>query len=253
MNDLSQVKIILVRTSHPGNIGASARAMKTMGFSNLHLVAPEQFPDSKAEEMASGADDLLQSAIVHADLQSAISDCHWVVGTSTRIRSIPWAVLTPRQMAERSFPLSTNQKMALVFGCERSGLSNDELEYCQSIVSIPTSEEYGALNLAAAVQVLCYEMRMMWLAKKNTQTVLEKDADYSSATLDFAPASEIEAFFAHLRKVMIQVQFLKPQAPRRLMTRMRRLFLRAHLERMEVNMLRGFLAAIEKSPARIKK
>lgn len=245
MNLLNQIKIVLVHTSHPGNIGASARAMKTMGFSHLHLVAPNDFPSLRAQEMASGADDILQSAVLHDNLQSAIADCHWVVGTSTRTRTIPWEIWTPRQMAEQSLSLAANQKIAWVFGCEKSGLSNEELELCQSVVSIPTSQEYGALNLAAAVQVLCYEMRMTWLLQN-------AEHHHSKNQMAFAKTQEVENFFTHLQSVMTQVQFLKTQAPRRLMTRMRRLFLRAHLEEKEVNMLRGFLSSIEKTLNRHK-
>ncbi len=236
---LDQIRIILVNTSHPGNIGSAARAMKTMGLSELVLVSPADFPHPKAQEMASGAGDILASATVVDTLAEAIADCTLVVGTSARSRTIPWPLLSPRQMAEKLHSESpAGGTMALVFGREQSGLNNEELQQCHFHVQIPANPAYSSLNLASAVQVLAYELRVASL-----QEDVGADAwDYRLATVD-----EMEKFFTHLQSVLVAIEFLKLSAPRKLMTRMRRLFLRARPDAMEMNMLRGMLTAIEET------
>ncbi len=235
---LNSIRIILVNTSHPGNIGAAARAMKTMGLSELYLVAPKLFPHDKAEEMASNAADILIQAHVVPDLETAIADCGLVVGTSTRSRSIPWPMLTPRQFAEKAKDESASTKIAVLFGREQSGLTNDELHKCHYHIQIPSNPEYNSLNLAAAVQVIAYELQVAFSLSES-----------SSAKWDypFANSLEMEGFYEHLEKVLTQLDFLKIEAPRQLMVRLRRLFYRARPDVMEVNILRGILGSIDKN------
>jgi tRNA (cytidine32/uridine32-2'-O)-methyltransferase len=233
---LDNVRIILIETSHPGNIGSVARAMKTMGLKNLYLVTPKLFPHPKANEMASSAEDILQNAIIVNELDEALADCRLVVGTSTRSRAIPWPILTPRELGEKIRSEKEGAKTAIVFGREQSGLTNEELHRCHFHVQIPANPEYSSLNLAAAVQVITYELYNASL----TENIAVK-WDYQLAT-----AGELEGFYTHLENVMIKLDFLNPKAPRQLMTRLRRLFSRARPDVMEINILRGILGAIEK-------
>lgn len=233
---LSNIRIVLVNTSHPGNIGAAARAMKTMGMSNLCLVAPQYFPHVKADEMASGALDVLGQAFVVKDLDEAIADCSLVVGTSARSRTIPWPMLTPRQFAEKAISESSLTKMAVVFGREQSGLTNEELHRCHFHVQIPSNEEYSSLNIAAAVQVIAYELRVASLAS-------QEDSVWD---IEYATEKEMRGFYEHLERVLIDIDFLNPEVPRQLMTRLYRLFNRARPELIELNILRGILGAVEK-------
>ncbi len=234
---LKNIRIILINTSHPGNIGATARAMKTMGLSDLYLVSPALFPHDKAVEMASGAVDILEHATVVNSLDEAVSDCGLVVGTSARSRTIPWPMLSPRAFAEKASVEAGKTKIAVLFGREQSGLTNDELHRCHFHVHIPSNPEYSSLNLAAAVQVLAYELQVASLH----DTPISENWD-----CDYATAKEMEGFYEHLQKVLIELDFLKSNAPRQLMTRLRRLFSRARPDVMEVNILRGILTAIEK-------
>lgn len=230
-------RIVLVNTSHPGNIGAAARAMKTMGLKNLYLVTPKLFPDVKANEMASGALDILAQAIVVDNLDAAIADCQLVVGTSTRTRAIPWPLLAPREFVEMAHQEAAAQKIAILFGGEQSGLTNEELQRCHLHVQIPAAPEYSSLNLAAAVQIIAYEWRLASINKN----VTAPEWDYPWASIE-----ELEGFYAHLQKILIEINFLNPAVPRQLMTRLRRLFNRARLDVMEINILRGILGAVEK-------
>lgn len=234
---LNNIRIVLVNTSHPGNIGSAARAIKNMGLSELYLVSPLKFPHPKALELAAGAVDLVEKAIVVKNLEEAIADCSLVVGTSARSRAIPWPMLTPRELAEKAVVEAKNHKVAIVFGQEQSGLTNKELHLCHFHVQIPSNPEYSSLNLAAAVQVITYELHVASLEK----TKNEDAWDYRYAT-----QNEMEGFYAHLEKVLVEIDFLKPTASRQLMTRIRRLFNRARLDEMEVNIMRGFLGAVEK-------
>ncbi|OGT37858.1 MAG: tRNA (cytosine(32)/uridine(32)-2'-O)-methyltransferase TrmJ [Gammaproteobacteria bacterium RIFCSPHIGHO2_12_FULL_38_14] len=233
---LNRIRIVLVQTSHPGNIGAAARAMKTMGLKHLYLVSPLEFPHQKAVEMASGANDVLEQAIVVRTLQEAIADCSLIVGTSTRMRRIPWPLFALRDAVDE-IAKQPSGSIAILFGREQTGLTNDELEHCHLHLHIPANASYSSLNIAAAVQVVAYELRVKSLVDESIMVM-----DEPSATAD-----EMENLFTHLERTFIKVQFLKPHAPRKLMTRFRRLFYKARLDKMEVNMLRGFLTAIDES------
>lgn len=234
---LDHIRIVLVNTSHPGNIGSSARAMKTMGLSHLYLVTPGDFPHQKAYEMASGAGDILDQAQVCNDLLTAIGDCTLVIGTSTRARTIPWPIFSARDMGIKLSQEDKRGKVAILFGCEQSGLSNEELQHCHMHVQIPANPDYSSLNLSAAVQVIAYELRMA-----HDQSTLITEWDYRLANSD-----EMEKFFVHLQETLINIEFLKLNAPRKLMTRLRRFFFRARPDVMEVNILRGMLTAIQES------
>jgi tRNA (cytidine32/uridine32-2'-O)-methyltransferase len=233
---LDRIRIVLINTSHPGNIGSAARAMKTMGLADLYLVDPKQFPHGTARDMASGADDILQRAVVVETLDEAIADCTLVVGTSARDRTIPWPLLPPRQVAEKVRQEPEGGRTAIIFGREQSGLTNEELHRCQLHVQIPANPDYSSLNLAAAVQVIAYELRVASL----DPTEVPKEWDYRPASSD-----EMERLFDHMQQVLIQLDFLKLSAPRQLMTRLRRFFYRARPDVMETNIFRGMLRAIE--------
>ncbi|SRR5579883_155591 len=233
--NLNNIRIVLVNTSHPGNIGSAARAMKTMGLTRLYLVGPHEFPSHKADEMASGAVDILKNAVVTETLDEAIADCGLVIGTSARSRTIPWPMLTPRECGEKSAQESNVHQVAVIFGREQSGLTNEELHRCHFHIQIPSNPEYSSLNLAAAVQVIAYELRVA------SEMPSAFEWDYR-----FANEKEMEGFYLHLEKVLVALDFLKPEAPRQLMTRLRRLFNRARLDEMEMNILRGILGAVEK-------
>jgi tRNA (cytidine32/uridine32-2'-O)-methyltransferase len=235
---LDRIRIVLVNTSHPGNIGSAARAMKTMGLSALYLVSPEQFPHPKAVEMASGASDILAQAVVVKTLDEAIADCTLVAGTSARMRTVPWPLFSPREMAEKIKQEPSTSQIAILFGREQSGLTNEELQRCHLHTQIPTGTDYSSLNIAAAVQVIAYEIRVASL----DQTGPQEKWDYRSAT-----AEEMEKFFTHLEEVLVEVDFLKMNAPRKLMMRLRRLFFRARPDVMEMNILRGILTAVQKA------
>ncbi len=234
---LKNLRIVLVNTSHPGNIGSAARAMKTMGLEGLYLVSPQNFPHPKAIEMATGAADIVEKAIVVSDLTDAIADCGLVVGTSARSRTIPWPMLSPRQCAEKAIAEATTHKAAIIFGREQSGLTNEELHHCHFHVQIPCDDSYTSLNVAAAVQVIAYELRLASLAPQQ-----KEEWDYP-----FATAREMQSFYEHLERVLIEIDFLNPKVPRQLMTRLQRLFNRARPDTMEINILRGILGAIDKA------
>lgn len=232
---LDNIHIVLVQTSHPGNIGATARAMKTMGLRSLRLVAPKHFPHADATALASGADDLLCSAGRFETLAEAVADCVTVAATSARRRTLHWPFLSPRKAAERLLADAVAGPVALVFGRERSGLSNEELDCCQWLIHIPTDPDYASLNLAMAVQVLAYELRVAAGAPGQEQ----------EPGRDMPGAAELERLYEHLGTVMLQTGFLDPDNPRYLMRRMRLLLNRARPDQNEVNILRGFLAATQ--------
>jgi len=230
------VRIVLVGTTHPGNIGATARAMKNMGFRDLVLVSPRYFPHEEASARASGAEDVLANARVVETLDDALADCHFAAGASARSRAIGWPTLTPRDCAARLAEANAGGDVALVMGPEKSGLSNEHLDRCQALVTIPTDPEFSSLNIAMAVQVLCYELRLATLEAP------EPDAPgIPPATLE-----EMEYFYAHLETVLTNSGFLDPDNPRTLMRRMRRLFVKAEPDQNEVNILRGILTAFER-------
>jgi TrmH family RNA methyltransferase len=236
-NLLAAIRIVLARTSHPGNIGAAARAMKTMGLSRLVLVDPAVFPNSQADAMASGAIDLLRETQVCASLAEALADTRLALGVSARRRDIAAEVLTPAQAAQRLLTEAQAGPVALVFGNETSGLSNEELSLCQGLVTIPANPGYSSLNLAAAVQVLSYEIRQAWL----------EHADWPQAEIDAATGDELERFYVHLETALAELEFLNPGSPGKLMLKLRRLFARTRLAKEEVNILRGILTAAQEA------
>ncbi len=235
---LSGIRVVLINTTHPGNIGASARAMKVMGLRQLHLVTPKTFPDAEATAMASGADDLLQHAVVHESLEAAVDGCSLVLGTSARLRSLPMPQMDVRMAAASALAEHQDQGIAILFGRERYGLTNDEIQRCHQLVHIDTNPAYGSLNLAQAVQVVCYELRMAALG----------EAGISVPPLDWEPvdAGQMELFFTHLEQTLLDIEFLNPEQPKRLLMRLRRLFNRARPDQNEINILRGILAASQR-------
>jgi len=237
----TQVRIVLVDTSHAGNIGATARAMKNMGLARLYLVKPKQFPHADATARASGADDVLAQATVCATLDEALVDCSLVMGASARLRNLPVPLLGPRQCAAKVLGEVTTLgiECALVFGREHSGLTNDELGRCHYLVNIPTNPEYSSLNLAAAVQVLGYELRMATLDVQ-TEAILDENAG------QLASADDMERFYVHLQQTLEITGFLDPKNPRIMMQRLRRLFNRARPSEVEMNILRGILTSAQR-------
>lgn len=240
---LSRIRIVLCRPSHPGNIGAAARAMKTMGLSDLHLVAPKcAFPDPEAEARATGAVDVLKGAKIHDTLPGALAGSILAVALSARRRDLGPPPGLPREAAWQLLAEAAHGHVALVFGNESVGLSNDEILQCQSAVSIPTNPDFSSLNLGAAVQVLCYELRLA--AYSDTQQPLA-DPRVTPFSSPLATHDEIEGLHAHLKSVMTETGFLNPEQPGRLLPKLRRLFGRARLERDEINILRGILSATQ--------
>ena len=237
---LAGVRVVLSRPTHPGNIGAVARAMKTMRLERLWLVAPQRFPALEANALAAGAEDVLAQATVCQTLAEAVRDCHLVVGTSARARRIGWPSLTPAEAAQRLIEATAIGSVALVFGQERTGLTNGELDHCQAVVAIPTNPEYASLNLAGAVQILGYELL---LAGAGTRQKGE------SSGAESLPASQDEMlnFYIHLEQVLVETGFLDPSNPRFLMRRLRRLFNRAGPDKNEINILRGILTSVRRN------
>ena len=237
-SSLSEACVVLSRPSHPGNIGSAARAMKTMGFGDLRLVAPKDFPSAQADALASGALDVLEGARVFASLEEALADAVLAVGFSSRPRDLSHPLRTLREAAGDIVAQSATGRVALVFGNETFGLTNEELARCQWLATIPANPRYASLNLGAAVQVACYE-----LASAAAAFAPAAEPERTPATLE-----EVEAFYAHLERLMVASGFLDPAQPKRLMERIRRLYARAGLEREEVRFLRGMLASFEKTP-----
>jgi len=235
---LPKVKVILVGTTHPGNIGSVARAMKTMGLSDLVLVDPQTDIDEKSYALAAGAKDLLDTVTITSTLEEAVSDCGLVIGTSARSRTLPWPMLDPRQSGEKLIQEVSNYPVAVVFGRENSGLSNDELQLCQFHVCIPANPEYSSLNLAMAVQTLTYEIRMAALATINTSTEIEKQ--------EYPSSESLEGFYVHLEQTLTEIGFIIKAHPGQIMAKLRRLYNRARPEVSELNILRGILTASQR-------
>lgn len=243
LSALQAIRIVLVATTHPGNIGASARAMKTMGLTELVLVDPLHYPSVEATARASGADDVLYRAQVVNTLDEALQGCVRVVGTSARSRGLSSPELPPRQAAQVLLATASQAPVALVFGRESSGLSNDELDRCHYTVQIPANPQFSSLNLAAAVQILSYELRQQALAGSPVE--LERPAPLP------APAQDVERFYQHLQTALIAIGFLNPVNPRHLMRRLRHLFNRAQPTDTEINILRGILSAVQPAASRL--
>ncbi|HWV16920.1 MAG TPA: tRNA (cytosine(32)/uridine(32)-2'-O)-methyltransferase TrmJ [Cellvibrio sp.] len=239
-NPFANIRIVLVNTTHPGNIGGAARAMKNMGLSRLYLVAPKEFPSDKATWRSAGATDVLENAIVVDTLDEAIQGCSLVVGTSARERRIPWPLLDPRECGESVWTEAGQHEVALLFGREDRGLTNEELHKCNYHVHIPANEEYSSLNLATAVQVICYEIRMAYLKATAGNTLPQHVWDMPPAD-----AQALDNYYQQLEKSLVDVGFLDPANPKQTMTRLRRLYNRVRLDQMELNILRGVLTAIQ--------
>lgn len=230
------IRFVLDRTTHPGNIGAAARAMKVMGLTELHLVAPRSFPHAEATAMASSADDLLAAAAVHADLESALEGCRLVLGTTARQRTVSREPIAPREAARRVLR-EAGGPVAVVFGTEKSGLDNDAVARCHYLVNIPTGAEYQSLNLAQAVQVMAYELR---LAAEAPETA--SGAEHRPAAME-----RMEAFFRNLEATLRVIRHANPDQTRTLHRRLRRLFLRARPDDDELNILQGILSSARKA------
>ena len=234
----SKIRMVLVNTTHPGNIGGAARAIKNMGLTELYLVQPREYPAPRAVWRAAGARDILANAKVVESLDEAIEGCGLVVGTSARERRIPWPLINPRECGEKIWSEAASHDVALLFGREDRGLTNSELQKCNFHVHIPSNPDYSSLNLATAVQVLAYEVRMASLQDDKGVLPAMDEWDQPLATAD-----ELELFHNHLAETMATLKFYDPDNPKQLLTRMRRLFNRTRMDKMEVSMLRGLLTA----------
>lgn len=235
---LENVRVVLVATSHSGNIGSASRAMKVMGLSQLVLVDPQCEVDDQALVLAAGAADIVENATVVRSLEEAVADCGLVIGSSARSRTLDWPVIEPRECGEKLIKESTNHPVALVFGRERTGLTNEELQTCHFHVCIPANPDYSSLNLAMAVQTLAYEVRMAYLNRPKSSQ-LPRDETYPRH-------KELEMFYQHLEKVITDTQFISYDKPSLVMSKLRRLFNRARPESQEINILRGILTSVEK-------
>jgi len=240
---LNNVKVVLVGTSHSGNIGSAARAMKVMGLSNLVLVDPQCSVDEQTLALAAGAADIAENATVVSTLNEAVADCALVVGSSARSRTLEWPMLEPRECGQKFVAEGQTSAVALVFGRERTGLTNEELQTCHYHVCIPANPEYSSLNLAMAVQTLSYEIRMAYLEQEQSQYADPESVEYPRH-------KELELFFTHLEKVAKDTQFISEEQPGKVMNKLRRMFSRARPEAQELNILRGILTSIEKSISR---
>lgn len=234
MSSLRHIKIVLVETSHPGNIGAVARAMKNMAMDNFCLVNPKVFPSAEATARASGADDILSAAKIYPTLQEAIADCQLVLGTSARCRTISWPELTPRECAEKVVIREPENNVAILFGRENSGLKNHEMDLCHYLLRIPCNSQYSSLNIAAAVQVICYEL---FVAAGLQETIQIGD----KGEIPLATIEQMESFYGHLQEALVDIDFMHPDKSKSIMRRLRRIYNRIQLDTKEVDILRGIL------------
>lgn len=242
---LENVRIVLVNPSHPGNIGAAARAMKTMCLHTLHLIAPADYSGPEAWARAAGADDVLAGITCSGSLTEALEGTRLVIGTSARSRTIPWPSLEPDVGARQLVAEAEHGPVALVFGREKMGLTNDELDQCQFVVSIPANARYSSLNLGCAVQVMCYEIMR---ASQQPRTTAARE--WREPHVPLARNEDIDRFYHHLQEVLEEIRFLDPENPRKLMRRLYRLFNRTCLDENEVNILRGILTAVQEHGGR---
>lgn len=240
---LSRIRVVLINTTHPGNIGATARAMKVMGLSKLHLVSPKTYPSAEATARASGADDILERAGVHNTLDEALENCGLVLGTSARLRSLPMPMLDARAAAAQAVAESAGHEIAVLFGRERHGLTNEEMQRCNFLVNIQTNPEYGSLNIAQAVQILAYEIRLAAIAAQGGEIGLVlPPADWTPVD-----GAQMDLLFEHMEQTLLDIGFLNPDQPKKLMARLRRLFNRARPDQNEMNILRGILRAAQEA------
>jgi len=240
MNYSDSIKIVLVGTTHPGNIGAAARAIKTMGFKHLDLVSPKEFPSDEAIYRSKAAKDILEKASTYETLLESVKEYEVVIGTSARNRKVPWPVLNPKDASkEINLAVKNNSKVAIVFGREDRGLTNEELGLCNLHVHIPTTEEYSSLNLAQAVQIMTYEIRMSFIEIENLENNQEWDVDLASA-------EQTERLIEHMDELMKELEFYDTENPRKLLMRVRRFFKRSGIDVMETNIFRGLFSTIQK-------
>lgn len=240
---LERVKVVLVGTTHSGNIGSAARAMKVMGLSQMVLVDPQCQVDAQAIALAAGASEIALNAQIYPTLEAAVADCGLVVGTSARSRTLEWPMLEPRECGEKLISEANQHSVAMVFGRERTGLTNEELQLCHYHVCVPANSEYSSLNLAMAVQLLSYEVRIAYLA-------LQQSSQSSTLQEEYPRHQELERFYAHLEQVIMQTEFISAQQPGQVMNKLRRMFTRARPEAQEINILRGILTSVQKSISR---
>lgn len=246
---LDRIRIVMVNTSHAGNIGSAARAMKTMGLAQLWLVDPVGFPGPKADAMASGATDLLASAQVVGSVDEALAGCHLVLGASARQRRIPWPHVDAEKGAALALAQAASGDVAILFGREQSGLSNDELQRCHAHLEIPGNPEYPVLNVASAIQVVCYELRKQWLSAQPSVAADTPLMPVELVRWDDVPATadKLEQFFDHCERALLEIGFFEADTPKKLMARVRRLFLRARPDERELRMLRGILSSAQEA------
>jgi len=238
-NLLKQFRIVLCETSHPGNIGSVARAMKTMGFLDLYLVNPKDFPSRHAEALACGAEDILQNATLVTSLESALKNINHVIGFTARKRELTQPHKNVRDLSKQLITEANNNKIAIIFGNETNGLSNLELQHCQSLGFIDANSKYSSLNLAHAVQIVCHEIRMVSELPIKNKILKQIPKKYVSHDLQ-------NGFYRHLEEILDEIGFLKKIQADRLMMRLRLLFNRTQMEKEEVNILRGILSEIQK-------
>jgi len=236
------VRFVLVNTSHPGNIGAVARAMKNMSLSELYLVEPKCFPHADATARASGADDLLEKATLCQTLEEALKGCELVFGSSARSRRLSWPTLTPRESIATIAGASSGAAVAIVFGRENSGLTNDEIAKCNYLVTIPSNPDYTSLNIAAAVQIFAYELQLKMIENKASK---EPKTDKDLKKVRLITSDELEGMVGHFERVMEDTGFIEPSNPKTVMRRLRRLFVRSKLDVDELNILRGLLSTVQ--------
>ncbi len=237
--NLNNIRIVLHQPSHPGNIGAVARAMWTMNLSHLYLVQPKSFPDPIATKRATGAEALLEHAVVVDTLDEALAECGLVIGSSAQTRHLPWPILSPPECAQKAVQQASKQQVALVFGPERTGLSNEELQRCHYQVAIPANPAYSSLNLAMAVQVICYEVYGEFLSHHATEGVMR----------ELASDAQLQSFYGHLDKLLDAVHFRRPSSSPDLIPKLKRIFNRAELDEDEINLLRGIFKKICNDPS----
>tara|TARA_B110000211_G_scaffold118016_1_gene136656 strand:+ start:4927 stop:5754 length:828 start_codon:yes stop_codon:yes gene_type:complete len=243
---LNKLRIVMVNTTHPGNIGAAARAMKNMGLSRLYLVDPIAKIDDEAMQRSSRAEDILNNVVICDTLEEALADCGLVVGTSARSRTIPWPLMNPQQCGDRvAQAVSADNEVAIVFGRESRGLTNEELHLCHAHVHIPTEESFSSLNVAQAIQVMAYEMRLavhenVGQEDKESQERWGVDWDYPLATHE-----QLNGMLQHMEQTMVEIGFLNPDTPKQLMSRLRRLYQRAAPDQVEINIMRGMMTAMQ--------
>ncbi len=251
---LDNVRIVMVNTSHPGNIGAASRVMKNMGLTQLYLVEPKLFPHQDATSMAAGANDILENAQIVDKLEDALIGCHVVLGTTARSRKIRHRVVEPREAALQCARISTQAQVALVFGRERTGLTNAETDQCEVLINIPSNASFSSLNVASAVQILCYELMLRHRdmqvehAEKSQveENQVEKNRELLHKELDMASHEQMEHFFNHLQNTIQGIGFLDRKISPQIMPKLKNIYHRCELEKSEVNMLRGILTAMDK-------